>query len=258
MAGDCNHTRGRGELWSRRDVLLYIGAITASAAGCRRRRSQPSVWTGAAISTAKAIAATPPACVVRPEQTEGPYFIDEKLNRSDIRVDPSDKSVKAGVPLGLEFHVSRIAGGNCMPLSGAIVDIWHCDALGVYSDVRDAGFDTRGKKFLRGYQQTDSKGAAQFLTIYPGWYAGRAVHIHFKIRSAAASARHQTFTSQLYFDEAVTDQIFKQSPYNGKDGRRTMNNGDSIFRRDGKELLLMPAKTSQGYSATFDIGLRLS
>ena len=100
MAGDCNHTRGRGELWSRRDVLLYIGAITA-AAGCRRRRSQPSVWTGAAISTATAIAATPPACVVRPEQTEGPYFIDEKLNRSDIRLDPSDKSVKAGVPLRL-------------------------------------------------------------------------------------------------------------------------------------------------------------
>jgi protocatechuate 3,4-dioxygenase beta subunit len=256
MAGDCNHTRGRGELWSRRDVLLYIGAITASAAGCRRRRSQPSVWTGAAISTAKAIAATPPACVVRPEQTEGPYFIDEKLNRSDIRVDPSDKSVKAGVPLRLEFHVSHIGGGACTPLSGAIVDLWHCDALGVYSDVRDAGFDTRGKKFLRGYQQTDAKGAAQFLTIYPGWYAGRAVHIHFKIHSAAPSARHQTFTSQLYFDEAVTDQIFKQAPYNGKDGRRTMNNGDSIFRRDGKELLLVPAKTSQGYSATFDIGLR--
>ncbi len=153
------------------------------------------------------------------------------------------------MPLRLEFQVSRIAGGACTPLSGAIVDIWHCDALGVYSDVRDAGFDTRGKKFLRGYQQTDAKGAAQFLTIYPGWYAGRAVHIHFKIRSAAPSARHQTFTSQLYFDEAVTDQIFKQAPYNGKDGRRTMNDGDSIFRRDGKELLLVPAKTSQGYSA---------
>jgi protocatechuate 3,4-dioxygenase beta subunit len=149
MAGDCNHTRGRGELWSRRDVLLYIGAITASAAGCRRRRSQPSVWTGAAISTAKAIAATPPACVVRPEQTEGPYFIDEKLNRSDIRVDPSDKSVKAGVPLRLEFHVSHIGGGACTPLSGAIVDLWHCDALGVYSDVRDAGLTPAAKVLAR-------------------------------------------------------------------------------------------------------------
>src|SRR5258705_14025132 len=88
--------------------------------------------------TPKAWAATLPACVVRPEQTEGPYFVDEKLNRSDIRVDPSDKSVKAGVPLRLEFHVSHIGGGACVPLSGAIVDLWHCDAQGVYSDVRDA------------------------------------------------------------------------------------------------------------------------
>ena len=86
--------------------------------------------------------------------------------------------------------------------------------------------------------------------------AGQCISI---LKSAAPRHRRaiKTFTSQLYFDEAVTDQIFKQAPYNGKDGRRTMNNGDSIFRRDGKELLLVPAKTSQGYSATFDIGLQL-
>lgn len=242
------------QAYGRREMLRFLGL--GSAAIFLGHDQLRSVFNLSSSFQPSAVAADLPACVVRPEQTEGPYFIDEKLNRSDIRVDPSDKSVKAGVPLRLEFHVSHIGGGACTPLSGAIVDIWHCDALGVYSDVRDAGFDTRGKKFLRGYQQTDAKGAAQFLTIYPGWYAGRAVHIHFKIRSAAPSARHQTFTSQLYFDEAVTDQIFKQAPYNGKDGRRTMNNGDSIFRRDGKELLLVPAKTPQGYSATFDIGLR--
>ena len=134
-------------LWSRRQVLLAISAMTASVAGCRRRRSQPSLLAAASLET-PAFAATMPACVVRSEQTEGPYFVDEKLNRSDIRVDPSDKSVKAGVPLRLEFHVSRIAGGNCMPLSGAIVDVWHCDALGVYSDVHDVGFDTRGSTSL--------------------------------------------------------------------------------------------------------------
>jgi protocatechuate 3,4-dioxygenase beta subunit len=237
---------------SRRKLFRLFGAAAATAvAGLARGLREFG-------AIAQASAADLPACVVRPEQTEGPYFIDEKLNRSDIRLDPSDKSVKTGVPLRLEFHVSGIAGGNCMPLSGTIVDIWHCDALGVYSDVRDAGFDTRGKKFLRGYQQTDSKGAAQFFTIYPGWYAGRAVHIHFKIRSAAPSARHQAFTSQLYFDEAVTDQIFKQAPYNGKDGRRTMNDGDSIFRRDGRQLLLTPTKNGQDYAAKFEIGLQLA
>jgi protocatechuate 3,4-dioxygenase beta subunit len=198
-----------------------------------------------------------PVCVVRPAQTEGPYFVDEKLNRSDIRGDPSDQSTKAGVPLRLEFRVSQIAGA-CTPLSGAIVDIWHCDALGVYSDARDAGFDTRGKKFLRGYQETDARGVAQFVTIYPGWYEGRAVHIHFKIRGAGPAMRRQEFTSQLYFDETVTDQIFKQAPYSGKAGSRTMNDGDFIFRQNGKELLLAPAKTAQGYTAIFDIALHAS
>jgi len=199
-----------------------------------------------------------PGCVVRPEQTEGPYFVDEKLNRSDIRADPSDKSIKPGVPLRLEFQVSRIAGAACTPLGGAIVDVWHCDAAGVYSDVRDGQFDSRGKKFLRGYQQTNANGNAEFLTIYPGWYEGRAVHIHFKIRAAAQGASAHEFTSQLYFDESVNDQIFKQAPYDRKRGRRIMNDADSLFRRGGKELLLAPGKNAQGYQAKFDIGLQSS
>ena len=199
-----------------------------------------------------------PACVVRPEQTAGPYFVDEKLNRSDIRVEPSDKTIKLGALLRLEFHVSHVASGTCNPLSGAIVDIWHCDALGAYSDVRDAGFDTRGKKFLRGYQTTNADGLVEFLTIYPGWYEGRAVHIHFKIRADAASRRGYEFTSQLYFDEAITEQVHKQGPYNSKGRRATVNEADFIFRRGGKQLLLVPTKNSQGYAAKFDIGLKLS
>jgi protocatechuate 3,4-dioxygenase beta subunit len=236
---------------SRRQLLQLFGVTAATAIAGREVSRQR--WFDV---SAQASAATIPACVVRPAQTEGPYFVDEKLDRSDIRGDPSDKSTKAGVRLRLEFRVSQIAGGACAPLSAAIVDIWHCDALGVYSDVRDAGFDTRGKKFLRGYQKTDARGTAQFLTIYPGWYEGRAVHIHFKIRGTGASRHQQEFTSQLYFDEAVTEQIFKQAPYSGKTGRRTMNDGDFVFRRDGKELLLAPVKTAEGYTAIFDIGLR--
>jgi protocatechuate 3,4-dioxygenase beta subunit len=238
----------------RRDMLKLLGFGPAAIFfGHDRVRS---VLNGA--TTASAAAASLPACVVRPEQTEGPYFVDEKLQRSDIRVDPTDKSVSAGVPLRLQFHVSRVAGGPCAPLSGAMVDVWHCNALGAYSDVRDSQFDTRGKKFLRGFQQTDAKGIAEFLTIFPGWYQGRAVHIHFKIRSGGEGRRAHEFTSQLYFDEAVNDQVFQQAPYNSKRGRRVMNDTDFLFRRGGKELLLTPAKNSQGYVARFDIGLQTS
>jgi protocatechuate 3,4-dioxygenase beta subunit len=256
MGNGAEKTNSPRRLWSRRQALLLIGAMTASLAGCRRRRSQPSL-PAASLET-PAFAATLPACVVRPEQTEGPYFIDEKLNRSDIRVEPSDKSVKAGVPLRLEFYVSRVAAGACAPLAGAIVDVWHCDALGVYSDVRDAGFDTRGKKFLRGYQQTDANGVVQFLTIFPGWYEGRAVHIHFKIRTGAAAARAHEFTSQLYFDEAITEEVHSRAPYSSKGRRSTANDADFIFRRGGKQLLLEPTKNAQGYAARFDIGLQIA
>ena len=109
-----------------------------------------------------------PACVVRPQQTEGPYFVDEKLTRSDIRSDPASGAMKPGAPLQLTFNVSRV-GAGCTPLTGAIVDLWHCDALGAYSDVKDPGGSTVGQKFLRGSQVTDARGAAHFTTIYPGW-----------------------------------------------------------------------------------------
>src|SRR5204863_7919560 len=135
-----------------------------------------------------------------------PYFVDEKLNRTDIRADASGGAPREGARLDLTIQVGRMASGACTALQGATVDVWHCDALGVYSDASDPSFNTKGQKFLRGYQVTDANGRVQFTTIYPGWYQGRAVHIHFKIRTDAGSASTYDFTSQFFFDDDLTDQ----------------------------------------------------
>jgi protocatechuate 3,4-dioxygenase beta subunit len=243
---------------TRRQLLRYLGAAAGVLAGYGCGRSQSEFIER--ITGMASVFAAEPTCVVRPEQTEGPYFVDAKLNRSDIRSEPSDGSVKPGVPLRLLFQVTRIDGASCNPLGGAVVDIWQCDALGAYSGVRDgnAGFDTRAKNFLRGYQTTDASGNVQFLTIYPGWYAGRAVHIHFKIRTDGAAQRGREFTSQLYFDEAITDRVHKEAPYNAKGRRDTPNERDFAFRRGGKHLMPTLSKDGQGYAARFDIGLQIA
>ena len=158
-----------------------------------------------------------------PYKTEGPYFVDERLKRSDIRTDPSDGSVSDGTRLALSFAVTRLDGSTCLPLQGAVVDVWHCDAGGVYSDVNDPGFNTTGRKFLRGYQVTDASGAVTFTTIWPGWYAGRTVHVHFKIRLDPNASSGFDFTSQLYFDDSLTDVVHAQQPYAAK-GQRTRRN----------------------------------
>jgi protocatechuate 3,4-dioxygenase beta subunit len=198
-----------------------------------------------------------PACVARPEQTAGPYFVDAKLNRSDIRSDAASGEVKDGAPLDLVLAVSGLRAGACAPLAGAHVDIWHCDAMGVYSGVKDPGFDTVGRSFLRGYQITDDAGEARFRTIYPGWYPGRAVHIHFKIRTDPGSERGHEFVSQLYFDEALTGRVFSRMPYAGRKGEPDRNADDAIFARGGQQLLLSPKATGEGYSARFEVGLQL-
>ena len=235
-----------GRLFSRREVVTLLAATGAV------------FLAGGSLNSKRAIAATPgPSCVVRPEQTEGPYFVDERLNRSDIRSDPADGRVRPGTQLALTLAVSRISGGDCQPLVGAQVDIWQCDALGIYSDVQDPGFSTIGQKFFRGYQVTDVRGEARFVTVYPGWYAGRTVHIHFKIRTAPMAQRSFEFTSQMYFDDELTDRVHAPPPYAAKGPRTARNQHDRIFRRGGDQLMLAPTATTDGYAATFAVGLQL-
>lgn len=234
----------QGRLLSRRQALWWLGGGAA--------------WllTGSPPASRSAAGDQIPPCLLRPAQTEGPYFVDEVLRRSDIRSDPTTGEVKAGVPLALTVALSRVDDHRCVAVPGAQVDLWHCDALGIYSDVEDPGFDTRGRKFLRGYQLTDSNGQAKFLTIYPGWYRGRTVHIHVKIR-AADGKRTFEFTSQMYFEDSLSDRIHAGAPYAAKGKRTARNHDDWIFRRGGDQLILDPTQTSDGYAATFAVGLQL-
>ena len=251
-----NDDRPAGQILSRRDALKLLGVGSAAflAACASTSQSGTAVPTTASSASGSAL-----ACVVRPELTIGPYFVDDQLNRSDIRSESSDGSVKEGVPLTLNINISDVANNSCTPIEGAQVDLWHCDALGIYSGVSDQGFNTVGQQFLRGYQLTDANGRVQFLTIFPGWYSGRAVHIHFTIRTKAADSQDYQFTSQFFFDDALTDQVHAQEPYASKGQRDTRNTSDTIFMGGGDQLLLnMEGDNANGYNATISIGLDLT
>ena len=258
-----------GRLLSRREMLALMGgAGLALVVGCSdddpengtptSAATQGATQTPAAGATAAQTTTAVPSCVVVPELTEGPFFLEGMQERSDIRSDPGSGTVDGAAQLDLTVNVSRIGGdGSCEPLAGAIVDVWQCDALGVYSGVSDiAGqFDTSGETFLRGYQLTSADGSARFTTIYPGWYQGRATHIHFKIRTEDA----YEFTSQWFFDDAFSDTVHAQGVYaeRGADGRLP-NEQDGIYGETNGQLTLAVQPAGNGYAATFDIGLQIA
>lgn len=248
-----------GRILTRREVLALLGiggaALLGGPASARAGTSEPAAAHPGRVRQGFRL----PKCIVRPSQAEGPYFLDTRLDRSDIRSDPTDGSVREGAPLSLTFQVSRLDAQRCEPLAGVLVDVWQCDAAGVYSGFEDIGgnFDTRGKQFLRGHQVTDAAGTATFRTIYPGWYPGRCVHIHFKLRTHPAGESGHEFTSQLYFDDELTDHVLAGDAYTSDEGERTGNAQDGLYRNGGGQLMLEVVKAGDGYAATFDVGLQL-
>jgi protocatechuate 3,4-dioxygenase beta subunit len=194
----------------------------------------------------------PSGCRLWPEQTEGPYHRDAPGERTDITED------RPGVPLRLGLRL--LAAQAATPLSGVLVEVWHADHEGRYS-----GFEpfqakpgqvvtsesvpreivAPGETFLRGAQRTDSRGICTFRTIYPGWYSSRTVHIHLE-----AHLGDRTATTQLYFPDALTDEVFTVPPYAGRPRRDTTNDTDSIFTEEGGEdaVLHVAGSVTAGYT----------
>ena len=229
---------------SRRGVLTRLGGLAAVALGGGALGAHELLEPEDAIAAGNgpaAVASGLVTCVLAPEQTEGPYYVDDAAVRRNVT------DGKPGVALTLRLTVVNVA--NCKPIKGAAVEIWHCDASGVYSGVQgDTGM------FLRGVQRTDAKGMALFRTIYPGWYQGRTVHIHTMVHLGG----NVVHTGQLYFPDAVTDAVYKRSPYNQRPNRDPTNAGDSIYRNGGRRSTLKLARAGAAYAGSITMGVQRS
>jgi len=180
-------------------------------------------------STARSVAGgarTKPDCVLTPEQEEGPFYIDLARVRRNIVED------RPGVPLALELTV--VDSSTCTPIRDAAIDVWHCDALGVYSGEPSEG--SEGKTYLRGIQLTNRDGQAGFATIYPGQYPGRTTHIHVKVHiggrrsDGSYSGGHVSHTGQLFSSDRHDAEVFALAPYNRHTGELTPRDEDFVFR----------------------------
>ncbi|MGY4394434.1 intradiol ring-cleavage dioxygenase [Streptomyces sp. TE12347] len=225
---------------SRRALLLAAGSagVAALTAAC----SGPAATRGASGQPSSAPTAAPspggstPACVLAVKAGAGPYYLDLDRVRSDIT------EGREGVPFRLDLTVVRVSDG-CWPVKDAAVDIWHADASGAYS--------TGGSTFLRGTQVTDGAGRGTFRTIVPGWYAGLAPHIHFKVRPD----RRTETTSQFFFPEDLLVQVYARPPYTERRAPAHPNARDSRYRAAGAAMTLALAPDGVGYRAAYTVGI---
>lgn len=250
------------------------GSSSTGSGDAASTSTSSSSSTAAASGDVAALLESAGSCAVVPELTEGPYYIDAGNVRSDIRED------RQGTPLRLAIRVRN--SPDCTPRANAVVDIWHCDAAGSYSGFESSSTGANGggpgggggmggpppggggpgggggsggntptdtKRYLRGSQLSGADGVAQFVTVYPGWYRGRTVHVHVKVHVG----KNQVVTSQLFFDEAVTREVYASGPYATHSGQDTTNANDGIF---AKANLLTPTKSGDGYIAAINLDVK--
>ena len=217
---------------TRASLLRAAGAAAAALGLGRLGGSSHEAFAGESVS-----------CVLTPEQTEGPYYIaKEKLRRTITDGRP-------GTPLTLRLTV--VDAKTCRPIKGAAVDVWHCDASGIYSGF---GAGRSSRTFMRGIQRTNAQGVATFKTVYPGWYQGRTVHIHVKVHVRG----NVVHTGQLYFPDSVTDTAYRKAPYTNRPNRDVRNADDMVFRNGGKRSLLSLRRKDAGYVGSIRMGVHRS
>ncbi|WUO38088.1 intradiol ring-cleavage dioxygenase [Streptomyces sp. NBC_00285] len=240
----------------RRTVLVATGATAATlAVGAAASR------TPAADTTDTAPVAAAAVCTLTKEMTEGPYYLDGQYVRSDIT------EGKTGFPLKLALTV--VNDDTCATISNALVEIWHCDALGEYSGyVGNNGHNEPDDgTFLRGGVLTNSAGVANITTVYPGWYRGRCVHIHVKVHVGVTLTSDGSFTGgtelhtgQLFFNETITAKVGALSPYSANTVTRTTLAQDGIYDDAGASsglltLTALGSSPTAGYTGTLTLGV---
>jgi protocatechuate 3,4-dioxygenase beta subunit len=200
-------------------VMLGLGGVGLAALWRTPRQILRAVWQ-AIVSPTPGEAAQ---CVLSPEQIAGPFYVADEPERRDIT------EGRPGVALRLKLVVRDAA--TCRPIPGADVEIWHCDAAGVYS-----GFGGPGdaSSFLRGHQTSTRRGKVLFDTIYPGWYPGRTPHVHVKVHVEGTTVH----TGQLYFDDALSADVYGEEPYAARGPAGTTNAADGIYASGGAESTL--------------------
>ncbi len=214
---------------TRSGLLARAGGLVVAALGLGAFRS------------GSAPAATAVSCILTPEMTEGPYYIaGEKLRHNITEGRPGAR---------LDLRLQVVDAKTCTPIKGAIVDIWHADAGGVYSGF---GSGASSRTFMRGIQKTDKGGLAVFQTVYPGWYQGRTVHIHVKVHVGG----NVVYTGQLFFSDTLTDAVYRRSPYSRRPSRDVRNAQDMIYQSGGRRSTLTLRRKGTGYVGSIAMGVR--
>jgi protocatechuate 3,4-dioxygenase beta subunit len=232
----------------RREAIRIIGAAGAAAVAAACGGDTPSSPSAVAstVTTAAGTGTTGTtlsndACAVSPNETAGPYPSKSDIFRSDIREN------RQGVGLALTIRVINVSSG-CAPLANANVEIWQCDAAGNYSEY---GTQT-SQTYLRGIQTTDANGQVNFMTIYPGWYQGRATHIHIEVTMNGRSVK----VTQIAFPETINNAVYATGVYVSRGSNPTANLQDGIFADSlSSELVTPSGNPTAGYSASYQVGV---